>query len=98
MDYIRGTSARGQKIIGMYNQYAGTNLGDVYGNYSNAKHTAFIRCWQMYLDDNRSANFHICSHNSHNFTVGWRYIDPVTNHKIIRVETSRNTYRVDSEV
>ena len=98
MEYIKGSTAKGQRVIGMYGSYAGYYLDDVYGRYSSAKRGAWNDCQRWYDEDNEASNFHICSANAQNFTVGWTYIDPETGHRIIRVETSRNTYKVDTEV
>lgn len=98
MDILKGSTAKGQRIIAMYNRDIGFDLNDVYGNYSRAKENAWDDCWDWFQNDNESSNFHICSRNSMQFTVGWSYVDPDTGHKIYRVETSQHTYRVDTEV
>ena len=98
MNYIKGSSAKGQRVLGMYDSHEGYYLDDVYGRYSSAKARAWRECEDWFKADNQSTNFHICSHNDSNFTVGWKYIDPETGHEIVRVETSRNTYKVDTEI
>ena len=98
MDYIKGSTAKGQRIIGMYMRNEGYDLDDVYGNYSRAKAQAWEQCFEWFRQDNESSNFHIGSHSSQAFTACWSYIDPETGHKIYRVETHCNTYRVDTEV
>ena len=95
---FKGSTAKGQRIIGMYMHNIGYYLDDVYGNYSRAKENAWDQCFEWFRNDNESSNFHICSRSAHQFTVGWNYIDTETGHKIIRVETAANTYRVDTEV
>lgn len=97
MDYIKGSTAKGYKIMAMYQRNEGHDLFEVYGRYSVAKREAYGQCYAWFCKDNASSNFHICSHNSQSFTVGWIYIDPETGHKIVRVETHCNTYRVDTE-
>ena len=94
---IKGSTSKGQRVMYMYASNIGYYLDDVYGRYSAAKAEAWRECLDWYKADNESSNFHICSKNDSNFTVGWRYIDPDTKHKMIRVETSRHTYIVDTE-
>ena len=96
-DFIKGSSARGKKIIAMYNQNQGYYLWDVYGSASSAKEKAWDWCHEQCHVDN-GTNFHICSHSSHQFTVAWAYTDAETGHRIIRVETASHTYKVDTEI
>lgn len=98
MKIIKGSTAKGQNILAMYRRFDGYDLDEVYGRYSREKRIAYDECYDWYREDNESTDFHICSHNSHTFTVGWVYIDSETGHKIVRVETACNTYRVDTEV
>jgi len=98
MEIIKGSTAKGQRVIAMYDHNEGYDLDDVYGRYSRAKKNAYDECYEWYRQDNKSSNFHIGSHNAQAFTVAWRYVDPETGHVIYRVETNRNTYRVDTEV
>ena len=97
MNYIKGSSAKGQRVFGMYSRNEGYDLDDVYGRCSRAKERAYDECYEWYRNDNESTNFHICSHNAQMFTVGWQYKDPETGHTIVRVETNANTYRVDMD-
>ena len=98
MEILKGSTTKGQNIIARYNRYEGVDLDDVYGRYSSAKSRAWRECYDWYVADNESTNFHICSHSDQSFSVGWEYVDKETGHRIIRVETSRYTYRVDTEV
>ena len=98
MEMLKGSTAKGQRIIAMYHRNEGYDLDDVYGRYSKAKRLAYEECLDWFRQDNESSNFHIGSHSAQVFTACWMYIDPETGHKIYRVETSRNTYRVDTEV
>ena len=98
MEMFKGSTAKGQRVIGMYNSNIGFYLDDVYGSHSAAKDRAWRECMDWFTADNQSGNFHICSRSAHQFTVGWYYYDAETGHKIIRVETAAHTYRVDTEV
>ena len=98
MEIIKGSTAKGQRVIAIYNCNEGNYLHCVYDRYSQAKERAWDQCFEWFRQDNESSHFHICSHNAHQFTVGWNYIDTETGHKIIRVETAAHTYRVDTEV
>ena len=98
MDYLKGSTAKGKRVIAMYNRNEGYYLDDVYGRSSVGKNRAWRQCMDWFNEDNEASNFHICSHSCQNFTVGWAYIDAETGHRIIRVETSSNTYKVDTEV
>lgn len=95
---IKGSSAQGQRLIGTYNRNIGYYLSDVYDNYSAAKDKAWDDCQRWFNECNESSNFHICSRNSMQFTVAWAYVDPETQHKMIRVETASRTYIIDTEV
>ena len=97
MEILKGSTAKGQRVIAMYNRNIGIRLRDVYDSYSAAKERAWEECWKWCEEDDGTC-FHICSRSAHQFTVGWYYNDPETGHKIIRVETAAHTYRVDTEV
>lgn len=94
---FKGSSKKGQRIYGMYLRNEGYYLDDVYGRYSPAKSRAWRDCNNWYQNDYEASNFHICSHNDQNFTVGWTFVDVATGHKMVRVETSRYSYIVDMD-
>ena len=98
MKIIKGSTKKGQNLIARYDCYEGLYLDDVYGRYSREKREAWNDCYHWYEDCNESSNFHIISHSDQAFSVGWEYTDPETQHRMVRIETSRHTYIVDTEV
>ena len=91
---ISGATKKGQEILARANSWEGTDLFDVYDNVSQAKRKAYEECkaW-CYADKGRG--FHICSHNSFQFSVAWEYDDPETGELMTRLETANSTYIVD---
>ena len=49
-------------------------------------------CMSMYLDGVASNGFHICSHNSFQFSVAWW--ERREGETVLRVETANNSYCV----
>ena len=95
MGIISGATKRGQALLARAARNEGTDLFDVYGRYSSAKASAMRDCREWCAKQN-GFNFHICSHTAQAFSVAWNYTDPETGEIMTRIETSRNTYIIDS--
>ena len=91
---IKGNTAKGQRVLAMARRYEGYYLWDVYDRFSQAKQKAWEWCLEQCKQD-EGEHFHICSHNSHRFTVAWEYMNKETGELMTRVETASNTYIVD---
>ena len=90
---IKGSSKRGQELLSRSLVWQGVELFDVYGHVSKAKHDAWTWC-KAQCDEMDGFNFHICSHNSHQFSVAWNYYDELGRY-MTRIETRDHTYIVD---
>lgn len=71
-------TAKGQDILRAAQQKQGYHIWDVYENPSKAKQELWEQVHEMYINDENSRNFHICSHNTFQFTVAWICDDNVT--------------------
>lgn len=96
-NYIKGSTVKGQRIVSMFGRWDGYYLDEVYGRYSKAKADAWEECL-AWCEADGGKEFHIGSHNCTTFTCAWTYTDKETGHRIIRVETAKNSYKVDTEV
>lgn len=67
-------------------------LSDVYNNYSIAKEKSYDWCYDEYFKTTGGYNFHICSHNTFQFSVAWEGFQD--GERILRVETRDNSYLV----
>ena len=92
---ISGLTKKGSTLRANARRYEGTSLDEVYGRYSNAKACAMRQC-REWCEADEGWDFHIISHNCHGFSVAWYYADKETGEVITRIETPRNTYRIDS--
>lgn len=94
MKIIKATTTRGQAMLNSAKNYEGYTLADVYGNYSQAKNSAWWYCYNTYYNEN-GANFRIISHNTFSFSVAWEITSPETGEIIgTRIETANNSYFV----
>lgn len=89
---FKASTKRGQNIIARASNYEGYILSDVYGRASKAKELAFDSCYELYSSSKTSRDFHICSHNTFQFSVAWN--DIWDNEKVLCVETANNSYLV----
>ena len=94
MNIIKGSTKRGQQILGMAESNIGRELYEVYGRFSTEKARAMTWC-KAECSKNNGYNFHICSANTFQFTVAWNYVNDVTGEIMTRVETANHTYIVD---
>lgn len=92
-EVVRSDTRTGESIIAMCDRYEGYSLDWVYDKWSRAKQNVFDYWEDTFLKMNDAWNFHICSHNSHIFTLGWYakingkiafvYITPTHNYIVI---------------
>ena len=68
------------------------SLDEVYGNCSIEKRNAYNECLAMFRDTEESTDFHICSHNTFQFTCAWFGMKNGEN--ILRYETASNSYLI----
>lgn len=87
MMVIKGTTKKGQSMIESAKHFDGYTLNDVYGKYSPAKFHAFCDC-VLKAEAEKGRNFHVCSHNTFNFSVAWEVENGM------RIETACNSYLV----
>lgn len=91
---INGATKKGRELLERASRFEGTDLFDVYGRYSSRKAVALRHC-RRWCEEDEGYNFHIISHNSHNFSVAWNYTNKETGEVMTRIETSSNTYIID---
>lgn len=89
---IKGRTKKGQGLMATYERYEGYYITDVYDRPSTAKENAWEWCFDKYAKTEGSANFHICSFNTFNFTVGW--CGKYNGELAIFLETRDNSYIV----
>lgn len=87
MKTFKATTRKGMELIDRYNNFEGVRLEDVYGTVSSAKASAYEDCRRWCAEEN-GENFHICSHNTFQFSVAWKTAYGY------RIETATNTYKV----
>ncbi|MBO5828909.1 MAG: hypothetical protein J6R59_10730 [Paludibacteraceae bacterium] len=87
MTTIKATTKRGQTMLNNASYNEGYSLRDVYGNFSYAKEKAYNYCLAQCAKEN-GYNFHICSHNTFNFSVAWETEEGT------RIETANNSYLI----
>lgn len=101
MTIVKGSTKRGQSLLASARYNEGTELSDVYDNYSANKGRAIREC-RDWCNEANGDNFRIISHNSNVFSVAWEqmyeYTNPktgeVTQEYVTRIETARHTYIV----
>ena len=87
MTILTSKTKRGQALIARAQNIEGRDLSDVYGRYSEAKSSAYLRCLVLsVLED--GTEFGIVSHNTFGFSVAWRVADGW------RLETPQNSYHI----
>lgn len=91
---IKGSTKRGQELLARAKNWEGTELWHVYGSMSSAKCEAMEWCKKK-CEEMKGYDFHICSHNSHRFSVAWNYVNEETGEVMTRIETADNTYVID---
>lgn len=87
MTVIKTTTLKGAKMVNSAMINEGYYLTEVYNNPSKAKINAWEQCVKCCHDEN-GKNFHICSHNTFNFSVAWETKEGV------RLETACNSYLI----
>ena len=87
-EYKASTNA-GKGIIKRAEVFEGVSLRDVYGTYSADKERAWHRCMDMFMCTEEHNQFHICSHNSFQYSVAW--YGKKDGENILRVETANNS-------
>lgn len=91
MEFIKGSTKRGQNLIYSAGRYAGRTLRDVYGRYSRNKENAYNNCRRT-CSEMGGKDFHISSACSHFFTVTWKCVVEYTNPKTGEVTMENATY------
>lgn len=92
MREFKASTKQGQNIINRASYNEGYTLADVYGRYSSEKAVSYNWCYEQFSKDDNAYNFHICSHNSFQYSVAWNTI--IDNEDVLRVETANNSYLV----
>lgn len=92
MREYKASTKQGQKIIARAEVYEGTFLRDVYSSYSAEKEKSWNRCYEMFMYTEEHEQFHICSHNTFQYSVAWYGVKD--NERILRVETANNSFLV----
>lgn len=87
MKTINANTKKGQNLIATAANFEGYTLPEVYGNCSPTKTYAWRECLHKCQAEN-GRNFHICSHNTFQFSVAWEVENGV------RIETANNSYLV----
>lgn len=87
MTVIKGTTKAGKNLVERAKNFEGFTLEEVYGNFSHKKYRAYRECADKCMAEN-GHNFHICSHNTFQFSVAWE------TEKGYRLETANNSYLV----
>lgn len=89
---FKASTKQGKNIIDRASVYEGYYLSDVYGTHSNEKENSWRICHDMYISTENSSDFHICSHNTFQYSVAW--YGTKDGEKILRVETANNSFLV----
>ena len=92
MREFKASTKQGKNIIARASVYEGYYLSDVYGTHSNEKENTWRICHDMYCSTTYGRDFHICSHNTFQYSVAWYGIKD--GEMILRVETARNSFLV----
>ena len=89
---IKGSTKRGQGLIATFNRYEGYHITEVYDRPSIAKINAWNWCFEKFAKTEDRKDFHVCSFNTFNFTVGW--LGKWGGENAIYLETRDNSYIV----
>lgn len=92
MREFKASTKQGQNIISRASYHEGYFLKDVYGSVSQSKTNAWVLCHHEFCNSPTSEDFHICSHNTFQFSVAWN--DIKDGERILRVETANNSFLV----
>lgn len=85
MTIINSNTKKAMQMIDRAMNYEGSTLEEVYGRVSDAKKSAFYYCKKLCNDEN-GYNFHICSHNTFQYSVAWE------TENAYRIETANNSF------
>ena len=88
--FIKGSTKRGQELLARAINYEGYELLDVYNSVSRAKQDSFNWCYEKYLNTPESTDFHICSHNTFQYSVTWD--GKYNGENATFIETANNSY------
>ena len=92
MREFKASTKRGQNIIARAEVYEGTFLHEVYDSFSVEKEKSWNKCYDMFMMTEEHSYFHICSHNSFQYSVAW--YGKKDGEEILRVETANNSFLV----
>ena len=92
MKFLKASTKAGQNILRRAEYNEGYFLSEVYSLFSREKENAWKWCEHEYLTSDSHSNFHICSHNTFEFTVAW--FCKINEEACLRYETKDNTYIV----
>lgn len=99
MTYLKASTSKGKRVIGIYENLKGTTLSDLYKHPSNETIAVYEHLHSIYCDHVNNANGHSWKvtkrAGSWSWSCGWKY--ELDGHKYLRVETRDNTYIVDME-
>lgn len=87
MKTIKGTTKKGQEMLKKAVNNEGRYLWEIYDVFSKAKANALEYCFEKCFDEN-GTDFHICSHNTFNFSVAWEIENGM------RMETAQSSYLI----
>lgn len=87
MRIIKKETQQGKSMLRRANNFEGIGLEDVYGNFSHEKFYTWRDCLEK-CNKEHGKNFHICSHNTFQYSVAWETSEGV------RIETASNSYLV----
>lgn len=87
---IKGSTKRGQELIKRASVYEGYYISDVYDRASNAKEASWRECHDKYCNTTHAHGFHICSHNTFQYSVAWNGIH--NGEEATFIETANNSY------
>lgn len=93
--YVNGASKKGQELLARAKKNEGNALWQVYGRCSLAKQRAWQLCAEL-CEVSDGENLRIISHNGWSFSVAWEYTNKETGEVMTRIQTSKNTYIIDS--
>ena len=84
---FRASSKQGMQLLKRARVDEGFSLESVYGRYSETKRQEWTKCLAK-CESMGGRNFHICSHNTWQFSVAWETDDAYY------IETANNSYVV----
>ena len=87
MKVINGKTHKGQAMINLAKNNEGIILNDIYESYSPVKDISWRENFYKCVAEH-GKNFHICSHNTFQYTLAWE------TEKGVRIETAKNSYLI----